>query len=80
MLACHIFGHRYRFSAEGTVLSWHCQRGCKAGGTKNYTSTAAAARYARVFDREDSADIGRRAPLIALFPLRVWYRIRGHRG
>jgi hypothetical protein len=80
VLACRIFGHRYRFSAEGTVVTWQCQRGCAAGGRKNYGSTAAAARYATVFDREDRVDLGRRAPLIGLFPLRVWYRIRGRRG
>jgi len=81
VLACHIFGHRYRFTAEDTLLTWRCQRGCGvAGGTKNYPSAAAAARYADAFDREDRADIGRRAPLIGLFPLRIWYRIRRHHG
>jgi hypothetical protein len=40
-------------------------------GSKAYESAAAARRYARAFDREDRDDIGRRAPLVALFPLRL---------
>jgi hypothetical protein len=80
VLTCHIFGHRYRFSAQDAVVTWRCQRGCAAGGAKNYSSAAAAQRYATAFDREDRADIGRRAPLIGLFPLRLWYRIRRNHG
>jgi hypothetical protein len=30
-----------------------------------------AARYAAAFDREDRRDLGRRAPLVALLPLRL---------
>ena len=30
-----------------------------------------ALRYARAFDREDRDDLGRRAPLFGLFPLRL---------
>ncbi len=80
MLACRVFGHRYRFTAEGTVLTWRCQRSCGAGGTKTYASAAAARRYAATFDREDRDNIGRRAPLIGLFPLRIWYKIRPYTG
>ena len=78
--ACRFLGHRYRFTADGPVLRWTCERGCGTGGTKNYASAADASRYARAFDREDRADLGRRAPLIGLLPLRIWYWIRRLRG
>jgi hypothetical protein len=79
VLACRVVGHRFRFSAEGEVLRWRCQRGCGAGGEKRYATAADAARYARAFDREDREDLGRRAPLVGLLPLRVvwaWRRLR----
>jgi hypothetical protein len=56
-------------------MRWTCERGCGAGGEKPYPDAAAAARYARAFDREDQADIGRRAPL-GLLPLRLLHRRR----
>jgi hypothetical protein len=68
---CRLAGHRYRFSAEGATMSWACQR-CGEGGEKTYESAAEATRYARAFDREDREDLGRRAPLIGLLPLRIW--------
>jgi hypothetical protein len=80
MMTCRIFGHRFRFTAQDTTVTWRCQRGCAAGGAKKYSSAVAALRYATAFDREDRAEIGRRAPLIGLFPLRLWYRIRRHHG
>jgi len=43
-----------------------------AGGTKQYPSAEDASRYAAAFDREDRDDLGRRAPLVGLFPLRLW--------
>lgn len=76
VLACRVFGHRFRFSARGVVMTWECQRACGAGGSKTYSSPAAARQYAVAFDREDRAQLGRRAPLIGLFPLRLWYRLR----
>lgn len=76
MLSCRVYGHRYRFTAEGTDMLWRCQRDCGTGGSKTYPSPAAARRYAVAFDREDREQLGRRAPLIGLFPLRAWYRIR----
>ena len=76
MVGCRIFGHRYRFEAEGRTMHWTCERGCGAGGEKVYASAADARRYARAFDREDRADIGRRAPLIGLLPLRIWRALR----
>lgn len=78
MLACRLFGHRYRFRAEGSVMSWQCQRGCGAIESKTYRSPAAARRYAAVFDQQDRDELGHRAPLIGLLPLRIWYRIRPH--
>jgi hypothetical protein len=41
-----------------------------------YASADDAARYARAFDREDSEDLGRRAPLVGLFPLRILRAVR----
>jgi hypothetical protein len=71
MLRCRIFGHRYRFSSEDRTMVWRCQRGCGAGGEKRYSSAADASRYAAAFDREDREDLGRRAPLFGLLPLRL---------
>jgi hypothetical protein len=79
MLACRVLGHRYRFRTEDETMLWECQRGCGVGGSKRYPSAAEAAQYARVFDREDSDDLGRRAPLIGLFPLRIYRALRGPR-
>jgi hypothetical protein len=72
MVRCGIFGHRYRFAADGDTMSWTCERCGALGGSKQYASADAAAQFARAFDREDRADLGRRAPLIGLLPLRVW--------
>ena len=70
MLACRLLGHRYRFSSDAETLRWTCERGCGAAGEKRYETVEQAARYARAFDREDRADLGRRAP-VALFPIRL---------
>jgi hypothetical protein len=75
MLRCRVFGHRYRFSATGTVMRWECQRDCGAGASKTYPSPAAARHYAAAFDREDRDQLGRRAPLLGMFPLRIWHKI-----
>lgn len=79
MLACRLLGHRYRFSAEGDVMSWECERGCGARGAKVYTSEAAAKSYAGAFDRDPRVELGRRGPFVALLPLRLWRWLR-HRG
>jgi len=60
-------------------MHWECQRGCGAGGSKRYVSAEDASRYARAFDREDRADLGRRAPLLGLFPLRLLRAFRERR-
>lgn len=80
MVACRVFGHRFRFSAQGTIMRWECQRGCGAGGAKRYSSAAAAMQYAAAFDRNDLDELGRRAPLLGMFPLRIWYKIRSRSG
>ncbi len=56
-------------------MLWSCERGCGAGGAKTYPSAADARRYARALDREDRDEIGRRAPLLGMFPLRIWRRL-----
>ncbi|WP_232376115.1 hypothetical protein [Amycolatopsis aidingensis] len=52
-------------------MIWTCRRGCGAGGRKTYSSVDDARRFAAAFDREDRADLGRRAPLFGLAPLRI---------
>jgi hypothetical protein len=76
MLRCRLLGHRFRFSTEGEVMRWRCQRGCGAEGEKRYGTSAEAERYATAFDREDREDLGRRAPLIAGLPLRIVRALR----
>jgi hypothetical protein len=71
MLRCKLLGHRFRFTSEAETMRWQCARGCGAGGEKRYATAEDAARYAGAFDREDREDLGRRAPLFGLFPLRV---------
>jgi hypothetical protein len=79
VLACRLIGHRYRFRADGERMSWTCARCGAVGGSKTYRSAADAAAYARAFDREDRSDLGRRAPLVALLPLRIWRAWRHRR-
>jgi hypothetical protein len=76
MLRCRVLGHRYRFWAEGAVMRWACERDCDAGGSKTYDSPAEARRYAAAFDREDRDELGRRAPVLGMFPLRLWHKMR----
>jgi hypothetical protein len=71
VLACRVLGHRHRFSADGATMRWRCER-CADGGEKTYADAADARRYAAAFDREDRRDLGRRAPLVGLLPLRLW--------
>lgn len=79
MLACRLLGHRPHFSADGSLLRWSCERGCGAGGEKRYGSATEAARYAAAFDRRPTRTLGRRAPYVGLFPLRIWYWLRTRR-
>jgi hypothetical protein len=75
-LSCRLLGHRPAFRSSGRTLVWECERGCGYTGAKEYASPEAAQRFATAFDRRDSADLGRRAPLLGLFPLRLWHRMR----
>jgi hypothetical protein len=77
-LGCRVLGHRYRFTSEGATMRWACQRDCGAGGSKRYATAAEAERYARVFDREDRRDLGRRAPF-GLLPMRLVRALRSRR-
>lgn len=61
-------------------MRWECQRGCGAGGAKVYHSAAEASHYATAFDRDYLDDLGRRAPLLGMFPLRIWYKMRSRSG
>jgi hypothetical protein len=65
-------GHRYRFSSGGAELRWSCVRCGSPGGSKLYDTPDDAERYATAFNREDRQDLGRRAPLIGLLPLRLY--------
>jgi len=60
-------------------MSWACERCGGGGGTKTYASAEEAALYAGGFDREDREDLGRRAPLVAGFPLRIVRALRRRR-
>ncbi len=77
---CRLAGHRYRFSADGATMSWRCERCGSPGGQKLYASAAEARRYADAFDREDRRDLGRRAPLVGLLPLRLWRIVQDRRA
>ena len=57
-------------------MHWTCGRCGHEGGAKRYGSADEAARYAAAFDREDREDLGRRAPLVGLLPLRIARALR----
>lgn len=75
-IACGVFGHQPTFQAEGRNLQWACERCGEASGTKEYETAAEAAKYAAAFNKRDVDDLGKRAPLIGLLPLRIWRRLR----
>jgi hypothetical protein len=79
VLRCRLLGHRFRFTSDGCTMRWQCQRGCGAGGAKDYATAADAQRYASGLDREDREDLGRHAPLIAGLPLRIMRLVRQRR-
>jgi hypothetical protein len=78
-MLCRVLGHRYRFAADGATMTWTCERCREVGGSKRYDSAEEAAQFASAFDREDRSDLGRRAPLIGLLPLRIWRMWRDRR-
>jgi hypothetical protein len=61
------------------MLRWQCQR-CGDGGEKCYATREQAQRYAQAFDREDSQDLGRRAPFVGLLPLRAAWMAKARRN
>jgi transcription initiation factor TFIIIB Brf1 subunit/transcription initiation factor TFIIB len=80
VLACRALGHRYRFRADGATMTWACARCGAVGGEKTYASAAEAEHFARAFDHEDRSELGRRAPLVGLLPLRLWRAWRDRKG
>ena len=78
--ACRVLGHRLVFAADGSLLHWHCVRGCGVAGQKRYADAGRAQRYAAVFNQRDADDLGRRAPLIGLLPQGLWRKVRSGRG
>lgn len=60
-------------------MHWECERGCgQASGSKTYPTAEEARRYAAAFDR--TGELGKRAPLVGLLPLRLWHKARGQRS
>jgi hypothetical protein len=72
VISSRVFGHRYRFAADGATMTWSCARCGRPGGEKTYPSAREAEQFAAALDREDREDLGRRAPLVGLLPLRLW--------
>lgn len=73
---CRVLGHRPTFRAEGPTMRWECARACGGGaGAKDYDSAEQARRFADAFNRPDADELGKRAPLIGLLPLRLWRRL-----
>ena len=73
-LACRVLGHRWRFTAEGRVMRWDCERCGVPGGSKNYGDARAAKRYASAFDSE--SERGERRFLLGAAPLWLARRLR----
>src|SRR5581483_2664232 len=42
VVSCRLLGHRYRFEADEATMRWTCERGCGAGGSKEYASAEEA--------------------------------------
>lgn len=80
-LACTIMGHRPAFRAEGRTMRWECERDCgRMSGEKTYPTAAEAERFAAAFDERDDADLGRNAPLLGMFPLRIRHWLQQRRA
>lgn len=75
-LGCRMFGHDPTFRADGRTLRWTCARCGEAHGAKEYATTDDARRYAAAFNRRETDDLGKRAPLLGLLPLRLWRALR----
>ena len=57
-VTCRVFGCRWRFGADGPVLSWWCARGCPSGGEKTYPTVELANRMADAMDPEPRRPLG----------------------
>lgn len=57
-------------------MRWECVRCGAARGAKTYASEADARRFAAAFNKRDTDDMGKRAPLLGLLPLRLWRMVR----
>jgi hypothetical protein len=75
-VACRVFGHDPTFSADGRTMRWQCARCGEARGAKDYATEADARRFAAAFNKRDTEDMGKRAPLLGLLPLRLWRMAR----
>ncbi|MFV9636788.1 DUF1660 family phage protein [Mycobacterium neumannii] len=75
-LGCSIFGHNPTFRADGRIMRWKCERCGDAQGAKEYATADDARRYAKAFNKRDTDDLGKRAPLLGLLPLRLWRALR----
>ncbi|KUH93329.1 hypothetical protein AU188_05555 [Mycobacterium sp. IS-3022] len=75
-LACRVFGHDPTFRVDGHTMRWRCERCGEAQGAKDYPTAQDAARYAAAFNKRDTDDLGKRAPLLGLLPLRLWRTLR----
>lgn len=75
-LGCRIFGHDPTFRADGRTMRWKCERCGGAQGAKEYASAEDARKYAAAFNKRDAEDLGKRAPLLGLLPLRLWRALR----
>jgi hypothetical protein len=58
-------------------MRWACGRCGAEAGAKTYPSPADARRYAAAFNKRDSDDLGKRAPLLGMLPLRLWRKLSG---
>jgi hypothetical protein len=75
VLRCDILGHRHRFSRDGEMMVWRCQRSCDTGESKRYATAAQARNFTAAVDRGEQENLGRHAPL-GLTPLRLLRAIR----
>ena len=75
-LSCNVFGHRPAFRVDGRTMRWECDRCGRGAGAKEYDTADDACRYAAAFNRRDTDNLGKRAPLIGLLPLRLWRKFR----
>lgn len=76
---CTLLGHSPQFQADGSALRWHCRRCGRPLGQKDYGDPDRAGRYADAFNRRQSDQLGRNAPLVGLFPLRIVHALRSRR-